>query len=436
MFTNQALNNTVARRAQDLGQIVPQRARTAAEKDNEDIDDAVSRQIAYRQETEKSWLYFCMFPDLYEPKRMPSLFPVPTHVIRRQRVFNITQVAAGNTIYCLWKPEGLPQLSAGLGISANYAFLGGFRPVFDFTEATSSQLYSTNTDVQSPAVSSYYTPSVTCEVDQGTGALSFTNVAHGGVRMIGAFCEIEYVGTLENHSGMIECGLHLASANSLYDVSCPHLMDQTEMIQSPFYRKFKPLDGCRVVWFPVDNADFEFNEYATDYQSRMLTLDGNPGAQITSVNVGANDVRNYSQAYGPLKKTVRPEWAINISGLQVGQAVRVHMCAYYETVPDESYRDLFLPKRTREYTDPAKVKSAATILAQQGVVATPAKTSGSWSNIAAGIGKAIDVVATGLGMAGLTSAGALLGGPGGMIAGASLGGLLSAYGSKNSMSLE
>lgn len=382
---------------------------------------------------EKSWLHFCMFPDLYEPKRMPSMFPVPTHIIRRQRVFNITQVTSGNTIYCLWKPEGLPQLSAGLGISANYAFLGGFRPVFDFTEATSSQLYPNNTDVQSPAISSYYTPAVVAEVDQGNGALAFTNVAHGGVRMIGAFCEIEYVGTLENHSGMIECGLHLASANSLYDVSVPHLMDQTEMIQSPFYRKFKPLDGCRVVWFPVDNADFEFNEYATDHQSRLLTTDGNPGTQITGVNVGAIDVRNYSASFGPLKKTVRPEWAINISGLQVGQSVRVHMCAYYETVPDETYKDLYLPKRTREYTDPAKVKSAATILAQQGVIATPAKTSGSWSNIAAGIGKAIDAVSTGLGISGLAAAGAFAGGPVGMAGGAALGGLLSGFSTGSKM---
>ena len=145
---------------------------------------------------------------------------------------------------------------------------------------------------------------------------------------------------------------------------------------------------------------------------------------------------SYSGAFGPLKKTVRPEWAINISGLQVGQAVRVHMCAYYETIPDESHKDLFLPKRTREFADPAKVKSAATILAQQGVVATPAKTSGSWSNIAAGIGKAIDAVGAGLGIAGLTTAGGLLGGPAGMIAGAGLGGLLNSYGSRNSMSLE
>ncbi len=394
-------------------------------RDDEERANELQRFIDVYRDQEKSWLYFCMFPDLIEPKRMPSQFPVPTHIIRRQRVFNITQTVAGSTQYCLWKPEGLPQLSAGLGISANYAFLGGFRPVFDWTEATSAQLYANNTDVQNVAISSYYTPSVVADVDQGNGALTFTNVAHGGVRLIGAFCEIEYVGTLENHSGMIECGLHLAAANSLYEVSVPHLMDQTEMIQSPFYRKFKPLDGCRVVWFPVDNADFEFQEYATDYTSKMLTIDGNPGAQITSANIGGMDVRNYSSQFGPLKKTVRPEWAINISGLQVGQSVRVHMCAYYETVPDEGYRDLFLPKRTREYSDPAKVKSASTMLAQQGVVATPAKTAGSFGQYASAIGKAIDAVSTGLGIGGLTAAGIgmAVGGPPGLIAGSALAGL-------------
>ncbi len=433
MFTNQALNTAVARR-QELGTVVPQRARALADKEEEEgVTTLVQKQLDYQRETDKSWLYFCMFPDLYDPKRMPSLFPVPTHIIRRQRVFNITQSVAGNTIYCLWKPEGIPQLSAGLGVSANYAVLGGFRSVFNFVENSSSVAYGNNFDNQSAAVSSYYGPAVVADVD-GSGNLAYTNVAHGGVRMIGAFCEIEYVGTLENHSGMIECGLHLASANSLYDVSQPHLMDQTEMIQSPFYRKFKPLDGCRVVWFPIDNADFEFNEYATDYQSRMLVLDN--GNQITSGNVGATDWRQYSNAYGPLKKVARPEWAINISGLQVGQSVRVHMCAYYETIPDEAYRDLYLPKRTREYTDPAKVKTASTILAQQGVVATPAKTSGSWSSIASAVGKAIDAVSVGVGIAGLSGMG--LGLPaltlGGAIGGIS--GVLSAYSGSNKMSLE
>ena len=80
-----------------------------------------------------------------------------------------------------------------------------------------------------------------------------------------------------------------------------------------------------------DKVDFEFNEYATDYNSRTLWRDDS--VQIIAGNVATTNFLSYSGAYGPLKKTVRPEWAINISGLQVGQAVRVHMCAYYETIP-------------------------------------------------------------------------------------------------------
>ena len=154
-----------------------QRPKALAEEGNRDEEyykNEYEKMIESFRNGEKSWLHFCMFPDLYEPKRMPSMFPVPTHIVRRQRVFNITQAVAGNTIYCLWKPEGIPQLTGTLGVSANYAVLGGFRPVFDFVEASSSQLYPNNTDAQNVAVSSYYTPSVVAEVDQGTGALTYT----------------------------------------------------------------------------------------------------------------------------------------------------------------------------------------------------------------------------------------------------------------------
>jgi hypothetical protein len=380
--------------------------------DVQDKEEAKEQVSTYHNQRD-SWVQFCLFPDLLEAQRMPSMFPVPTHVIRRQRVFNLSLATAGQTLYCLWMPETVQTASPTATLGAVNGLLEGQRMSFLSASDINNVTYGDNNDIgninastntMAPPISAYAPSSVNIQP---------TNLAHGGVRLIGAFCELEYVGTVENHSGMIEVGLHLHAANDLVGLSTPHLFDSTEIIQAPFYRKFRPMDGCRVVWFPIDNQDFEFQDYATDYLSRNMVLD--TGVQLTAANATATTFQQLSNAYGPLKKTVRPEWAINLSGLQVGQAVRVHMCAYYETIPDEGFRDLYMPRRTNEVADPAKAKSLISTIAQHGVFSTPAKTAGIFPSVVSAITKLVDGVSgamTGFGMGGIP--GAIIGGAAGL----------------------
>lgn len=356
------------------------------------------------------WLNFCLFPDVVPPCRMPSMFPIPTHLVRRQRVFNISPTTAGDTIFGLFCPEYWPcnnQDFSALGTSTlGPAAYEGIRTAFGFASAGSSTSYISNGDAnaqQIPNANLFMTPSITgtaTVVGEG-GTFSSTNVAHGGVRLIGSYIEFEYVGTTEQHSGMIEVGLMLHNASNLSELGMFHLLDSSEIIQAPFYRKFRPIDGARCVWFPVDNQDFEFGNYSTDWVNNRLyyQTETNTANNITGTNAFEHTpattlvitFSDVSQALGRLKKNVYPRWAINISGLQQGQQIRVHMCSYYETVPDENFRDIFMPKRSLEYSDPSKSKAAVTQLAQQGVFSTPAKTSGGWSNVLSAIQGAADI---------------------------------------------
>ena len=351
-----------------------------------------------------SWLKFCLFPDISEPQRMPSMFPVPTHIVRRQRVttLSLSNPSSGSTIYGLFRPETWPVgLSTGMSMSNPSLNLGfpydGIRSDFVWRMSTPGVDLRDNTFIANASGNYDLYGHLTAPSVTGTasgygataGTFSPTNVGNGGVRLIGSFLEIEYVGTVEQHSGMIEVGLRMHNAQHLNELAIPMFMDDSEIVQAPFYKKFKPADGARVVWFPVDNGDFQFTNYATDWRANQV-LDvavGTTPVTITDSNPFSNtiELNDVSNAFGPLQKRVYPQWAVNISGLQVGQAIRVSIVSYYETVPDDSYRDLFLPKKTSEYIDPSKAKSAITAMVQQGVFATPAKTSSIWSSVREGL---------------------------------------------------
>lgn len=60
-------------------------------------DVAKNRENAGRDLTDAFWSQyvkyssFCAFPDILEPQRMPSMFPIPTHIIRRQKVTTLIE---------------------------------------------------------------------------------------------------------------------------------------------------------------------------------------------------------------------------------------------------------------------------------------------------------------------------------------------------------
>ena len=292
-----------------------------------------------------------MFPDLTEPVRMPSLFPVPTHIVKRQTVFTITPGTA--SIFGIWKPHvieptTIPKINEG------------YRSGFMYQNGISF-VHPNNADEDIINNQSYvreYTPSLL----QSTAGL-----VHGGARLIGAFIELEYIGTVEQHAGLIECGLHLHSANSAYDLQAPHLMTQSEIIQSPFYRKFKPMDGVRCVWFPIDEESFNFQDFD------ISVLDSGADAQVDTAQGRETALKQIT-----LRQPTFPEWAINLTGLSLNQNIRVHMCSFYETVPDEALKDIYGAKKGSASASTGNLRGAINQAVQSEMIATPSKSSNSW----------------------------------------------------------
>lgn len=294
----------------------------------------------------ENWLEFCMFPDLVDPVRMPSLFPVPTHIVKRQQVQTI--IPTTGNLYAIWKPFTIDN-----GTEATVQ--DGYRSMFAFTptESTSNDDDNAGTNVQSNHTR-YYTPPLS----------NVAGLVHGGARMIGAFLEIEYIGTADQHAGIIEVGLHMHSANSGVDLVRAHTYSQSEIIQAPFYRKFKPADGCRVVWFPVDEEAFNFQDFDTRAsgigEADPATGPDDPVSRLKQIT---------------LRTPVHPEWCINFSGLSLNQSLRVHLCSYYEVVPEESYRDIYMARKASSQVNVSSLKTAISNTVQAEMVATPAKSS-------------------------------------------------------------
>lgn len=302
----------------------------------------------YRKDRE-CWVNFCLFPDVLEPCRMPSLFPMPTHVFKRQTITTISLGSgeAGWNIRCLWDPDN-GGFSGGSTVGS-LAFRKLNTAVGAYTTRDTANDDSIN--IGSAAVAGETT------VVSGILLPSITNeVAHGGIRLIGAFIEFEYIGTSDLHSGTIEVGMHPHSRDDIATSQGLHFATDSEIVQLPFYRRYKPGDGARCVWFPLDAGAFHF----------------------VPVGNGVN---------ATLTQTIKPvvaQWCININGLQPSQGIRVHMCNVYESIPDEGSRDLYLPMMAKPQNMEAS-KSVLNTLIQQGVATTPAKSSSNWSNVYQGI---------------------------------------------------
>ena len=155
-----------------------------------------------------------------------------------------------------------------------------------------------------------------------------------------------------------------------------HFFSQGEIVQAPFYKKYKPSDGVRCVWFPIDENDFMFQDYDT----------GSIGDEAATAQTVT------------LRQPVFNQWAINMTGITPGQTIRFHICSYYECIPDEVYKDIYMAKRNMTPGNPANSTIAISTMINKGVGATAAKSSPSFQNHIDGAMKMIDSVGSNLGL--------------------------------------
>lgn len=283
---------------------------------------------------DEEWAKFCLFPDMLSPQRMPALFPLATHIYKERTIFNLGN--SDETIRCVWQPELYRGLSRFAYITAPFS----------------------STDNTDPNTASTFL--------HATGTVERSDVAHGGVRLIGAYLEIDYLGTVDASRGLIEVGLHINSHKSLLtsttspvtDVSDVHFATDAEIQQLPYYQKFHASHGTRLIWFPIDQTKFEFApHFSTDGFLDANSLDHNTP---------------YTQ------DKVRLEWAINITNPVAGNYnYRVSMVSVYESIPDDNKADLFCPEKPKYSGDPDNAMKGVHKIVQHTAGASTSKSSKS-----------------------------------------------------------
>jgi hypothetical protein len=71
-----------------------------------------------KKKGEIDWAMFCCYPDKLDPQRMPSLFPIPSHLVRRRLTKTID---ANKYNRLLWSPEYVFGQGALLGFNSKFA---------------------------------------------------------------------------------------------------------------------------------------------------------------------------------------------------------------------------------------------------------------------------------------------------------------------------
>lgn len=238
----------------------------------------------YSARSESDWTKFCLLPDIHEPVRMPSMFPIPTHIIRRRITKTISFQTGVTQLSMLWSPEFFNSAGYLFATTDPTGFNDNTDPADYYQEYNSADwdFGTTNSATESSNNASYFdtTDSINDEL------------AHGGVRLIGAILKLRYVGKIDDISGLIEAGLHLNShqvvLSNLYSSTIAtakaelqsdvHFADTDEIQQQDKYMSTSGGDGLRLIWVPLDQRKFLLRPGVDIVNGYPTGLDG----QVTS----------------------------------------------------------------------------------------------------------------------------------------------------------
>lgn len=320
-------------------------------------------------------------PDKVKPAKMPSMFPIPTHIVRRRLV---------KTIHCIghqkliWAPEYV--YGQGLLVAKTLTSV----PDSILKTETASDLSTGALRVdraprsnwselngyawQPPAGSSTTAPGThVSHIWDNTPPL-VGEVAEGGCRLLGAVLRIQYLGKVDDVQGLINIGLNINGQNT--KVGSVPLSDLTflteeQIEQSPYYSCHGLAEGARIIWFPMDQSRFEFNEpHAVVDRSLLKTLfpnhnaNGNytfilpqdqlagpsasplnenfPGADRFQTGASSN-VNTHKLENAGFHDRARMEWHIQFQGCSNANVVKVTIEQYYEVIPFEGNQDDYNP---------------------------------------------------------------------------------------------
>jgi len=341
------------------------------------------------------WARFMAMPCTVSPCRMPSLWPIASHLPRRRNVFEMA-IGPGGYNSCLWAPE-------------HYNSLGYFFATAQ-TNASASNLPLSRGNLSRIFQASELIPRTpggdpeeTLNVDhihfQRPNLLS-ADISQGGSRLIAACLNITYLGRVDDISGIIEVGMHANTGISPTLNNDSEIADtvsfatSSEITQAPYYHKERISEGTRLIWFPLDSSKFDFRvpQYTLQGGNNLAGTIQN-GATGTTINENGDPIGGVgvitTNDYGfhlTQRPEVRLEWFINFTGVQTIVPIRVHIEYFYETIPDERFHDDYLPVKGPSGDPHDAVKYARKVAYNVGV--TPSRASSRFN--ASGILSKID----------------------------------------------
>lgn len=230
--------------------------------DTEKLPDDFDSSILENQH-ETKWAKFCAMPDVVPPVRMPSLFPVPTHIIKR-RITKTLSFTGQTNAYIVWSPE----------------FFNSYGQLHISHDSTDDNIDPADTSV-------VFTPG---DWVLGNSSRFFDitrnitdEIGHGGVRLIGACLKLIYIGKVDDQSGLIEVGMHLNSHSLSLNTATGfshdvHMASLDEITQQSYYTQHHAGSGVKLIWVPVDPSKFELK--------KCVQVDNTTGLPVLGTTIG------------------------------------------------------------------------------------------------------------------------------------------------------
>lgn len=254
------------------------------------------------------YLNFVLNPECCAPVRMPAKFNYPSAFVSFKTNFTLNVSTAGDFIGYFAPQNALINSSA---LFWDYLFL---------SRTSVSPVYSTQSYRYMQATPASYNPIV--------GNTQFPYyTTFNCARVIGAVCEIKYIGTLNNESGTIIVSGNLLASNSqpigygsavvntpgVAGVSSPPTV--TQQYNENIVKKYNTGDAVRMVWFPVDYSCSKF--FAAPFATNTLSSSAPSGSASQLV------------------------FYINGYNLPPGSAYDVRIQIFYEAIPNITKTSLF-----------------------------------------------------------------------------------------------
>ena len=256
--------------------------------------------VTRKHNREKKYLDFVLNPDSEAPIRMPSDFTYPTNLLSYKQNFQVTIGASGDFIGYFSPQNPLLAFPPTSNQTCSYMFLSRASAVA--VPSYQAITYASH----STALAANYATQI-ADPNQ-----TFPYVSNfSSARVIGGVCKMEYIGSLQNTSGMITIAADLVASNSK-PVGGLLPPTNSQLYNLLLYKKYAASEQTRSVWFPVDPSVQEF------------------------VNVNQTTVDTNAAEFSQLI------FYFNGYGLPAGSQLDVTIEIYYEGVPNVANSNLFV----------------------------------------------------------------------------------------------